>query len=58
MTTKENIDLQEYAKKNTAFPHQSTANQFFNEEQFESYRKLGMNIVDKIIPKHQISFLI
>jgi hypothetical protein len=49
MTTKENIDLQEYAKKNPTFPHQSTADQFFDEEQFESYRKLGLNIIDKII---------
>jgi hypothetical protein len=48
MIEDESIDLQEYRKKNKTFPHQTTADQFFNEEQFESYRKLGMNIVDKI----------
>jgi len=36
------VDVFEYAKKNTTFPHQTTADQFFDEEQFESYRKLGL----------------
>ena len=49
-TIKENIDLQEYKRRNPTYPHQTTADQFFDEEQFESYRKLGMNIVDKLIP--------
>lgn len=30
-----------YYKLNTAFPHESTADQFFSESQFESYRALG-----------------
>lgn len=38
------IDVREYAMKNKTFPHQSTGDQFFNEEQFESYRKLGFYI--------------
>lgn len=33
-----------YRRKNPAFPHETTANQFFNEDQFESYRKLGQVI--------------
>lgn len=41
------VDVLEYAKKNESFPHQTTADQFFNEEQFESYRKLGMWIGDQ-----------
>jgi hypothetical protein len=49
MTANESVDIQEYAKKNKTFPHQSTVDQFFNEEQFESYRKLGMNTVDKLL---------
>jgi len=36
------VDVYEYAKKHAAFPHQTTADQFFGEEQFESYRKLGL----------------
>jgi hypothetical protein len=40
----EPVDVYEYALKNETFPHQTTADQFFNEEQFESYRKLGLHI--------------
>lgn len=43
----EPVDVHEYAVKNTTFPHQTTADQFFDEEQFESYRKLGLYIADK-----------
>ena len=38
------VDVREYAMKNKTFPHQSTGDQFFDEEQFESYRKLGYEI--------------
>jgi len=34
-------DLAQYQIANPDFPHQSTANQFFDEAQWESYRKLG-----------------
>lgn len=34
-------DIHEYAHKHIEFPHESTADQFFSESQFESYRKLG-----------------
>ena len=34
-------DLWHYKSENPEFPHQSTADQFFDETQFESYRKLG-----------------
>ncbi|GJH28956.1 patatin-like phospholipase family protein [Caballeronia novacaledonica] len=34
-------DVLEYADKCAAFPHEPTADQFFTESQFESYRKLG-----------------
>ncbi|GAB3909239.1 hypothetical protein GCM10028803_46480 [Larkinella knui] len=40
------FDVQEYASKNETFPHQSTGDQFFDEEQFESYRKLGFYIAN------------
>jgi hypothetical protein len=33
-----------YSKGNTAFPHQSTADQYFDDEQFEAYRLLGQHI--------------
>jgi hypothetical protein len=33
-----------YAERHPAFPQQSTANQFFDESQFEAYRKLGEHL--------------
>ncbi|WP_137174119.1 patatin-like phospholipase family protein [Massilia sp. HP4] len=37
----ENADIANYSKRYPGFPHQSTADQFFDEDQFESYRMLG-----------------
>jgi len=37
----EPVDVQSYASRYVAFPQQSTADQFFDESQFESYRRLG-----------------
>jgi hypothetical protein len=37
-------DVLNYALQNTAFPHESTADQWFSEAQFESYRKLGYDM--------------
>ena len=34
-------DIYEYFKRSETFPHESTADQFFSESQFESYRMLG-----------------
>jgi hypothetical protein len=38
----EPIDVQAYAERNPEFPQQTTADQFFSESQFESYRRLGL----------------
>ena len=35
------VDVREYSLENKQFPQQSTGDQFFDESQFESYRKLG-----------------
>ena len=37
-------DVLEYHSNNDDFPHQSTADQWFDESQFESYRRLGESI--------------
>jgi hypothetical protein len=44
----ESIDLINYKKKNSDFPHESTADQFFGETQFESYRTLGLHQIESI----------
>jgi hypothetical protein len=44
----EPADVQHYAAQNSEFPNQTTADQFFNESQFESYRRLGLHVVERI----------
>ena len=41
-----------YAAQNPEFPDQSTADQFFDEVQFEAYRELGYRIADKMLNSH------
>lgn len=43
-------DVFNYARTSPDFPHESTANQFFTEAQFESYRRLGQVIIEHITP--------
>ena len=42
-------DIATYAAANPAFPHQSTADQWFDEMQFESYRTLGHHIAASVL---------
>jgi hypothetical protein len=44
----EPADVLEYRVKHPAFPHQSTADQWFTESQFESYRRLGLHIAKTV----------
>ena len=44
LTGDEPADLLNYHRKNEQFPHQSTGDQWFEESQFESYRRLGQHI--------------
>jgi hypothetical protein len=44
----EPADVANYAALNADFPHQSTGDQWFDEPQFESYRRLGVHIIDEI----------
>lgn len=47
----EAIDVQNYAATHKTFPHETTADQFFNEAQFESYRQLGMTMAEAVVAK-------
>lgn len=42
------VDVQQYARTNGGFPQETTANQFFSEEQWESYRKLGETVGERL----------
>ena len=57
MTGDEPPDVLQYHTRNGAFPHQSTSDQFYDEAQWESYRRLGehagrsvLGFLDKNIP--------
>ena len=39
----------DYRRRNVTFPHESTADQFFGEAQFESYRALGFHAMNKAL---------
>jgi hypothetical protein len=46
LTGDEPADVSAYHTATPAFPHESTADQFFSEEQFEMYRALGKHIAE------------
>jgi hypothetical protein len=48
ITGNEPRDVLNYAAQNPSFPHQPTSDQWFDESQFESYRRLGYHVVEEI----------
>jgi hypothetical protein len=53
------VDVIAYANASATFPHESTADQFFSESQFESYRKLGFFFMSSLggdAPKDMAAF--
>jgi hypothetical protein len=48
LTGDEPADVLHYAARHPSFPHETTANQFFTESQFESYRALGEHIAQSV----------
>jgi hypothetical protein len=53
ITGDEPQDVLEYFRRIPEFPHQTTADQWFGESQFESYRKLGMHIGNATFARYQ-----
>jgi hypothetical protein len=54
-TGDEDETIREYRHRNPTFPHQTTADQFFDEGQFEAYRALGQHIAEMALDcKHVI----
>jgi hypothetical protein len=45
LTGDENDYIRDYARRYSSFPHESTGDQFFSEEQFEVYRALGFHMM-------------
>lgn len=51
LTGDENDYVRDYARRNPLFPHETTGDQFFSEEQFEAYRALGFHITHRFLNK-------
>jgi hypothetical protein len=52
---KESVDVREYRAEHKDFPQQTTLDQFFDEAQWESYRKLGELIGTQLFADGQLS---
>ena len=48
-------DILNYQIQQPSFPQESTGDQFFDEAQWESYRKLGVEIAERVFPKDSSS---
>jgi hypothetical protein len=46
LTGDEPPDVLQYSTRNVEFPHEGTADQFYDEAQWESYRRLGEHAID------------
>jgi hypothetical protein len=51
----ESADVLNYERQHTDFPHESTADQWFSESQFESYRALGEYEIRQILTEDEES---
>jgi hypothetical protein len=49
MTGNEGTAILQYRTSHPSFPHESTGNQFYGEDQFESYRSLGFETADRAL---------
>lgn len=54
LTGDENVYIEKYKAVDAAFPHQTTADQFFDEEQFEAYRALGEHVASTVLERLQL----
>ena len=52
LTEDEPSDVLGMAATDAAFPHDTTANQFFKESMFEAYRALGQHIIEQVLERH------
>jgi hypothetical protein len=49
LTGDENDYVRDYSRRYSRFPHESTGDQFFSEEQFEVYRALGFHMMHGVL---------
>ncbi|MDD1622030.1 MAG: hypothetical protein LUQ11_11165, partial [Methylococcaceae bacterium] len=51
MNGQEDTTIMQYKAAHPDFPHETTGDQFYAEDQFESYRGLGMDVAEKLFGK-------
>jgi hypothetical protein len=49
LTDEDSVDVRQYKLENSAFPQQTTADQWYDESQFESYRALGYQAIARAL---------
>ncbi|GAW67780.1 hypothetical protein GPEL0_01r3800 [Geoanaerobacter pelophilus] len=49
------MDIFNYDKMHDEFPHEPTGDQWFDEAQFESYRKLGAHSLEYLREEHELT---
>ena len=47
------VNVYNYRKLHPDFPHESTADQYFDDAQFEAYRALGFHIAEELLDELQ-----
>jgi len=52
MTGHEETSILQYKSTHALFPHESTGDQFYGEDQFESYRRLGREVALDVFGDH------
>jgi hypothetical protein len=53
----EPTDIERYHSEHPSFPHESTLQQFFDEAQWESYRKLGEHVASQVFREPTLRIL-
>jgi hypothetical protein len=55
ITEHNSVDLRQYRMENEDFPQQTTLDQWYDEAQFESYRKLGQQSVERWMDANKVT---
>ena len=54
LTGSESVEIQDFHRRFPSFPHDSTADQFFDPERFEMYRLLGHQLASRAIQESRV----
>jgi len=55
VTRRDSVDVRQYKLENGVFPQQTTADQWYDESQFESYRSLGYQSLAEVLRMQQMA---